>query len=301
MADFREDWKLLGYRAYRGRKRPELEPDLPKLEGWVSSIGQQDIRPAVILGPSQLQRAATYKHLSRVAWQQGVGCSVIDQRSWLQREPSDCLVDRVADWPLTDNVPHIARTVQSWGWLWALIYAEELLFEGFLHDLAVWPSPSPIHEVTRLLMRTRFEAQEGRADNNLLTSCVNYLSQWMLWPPPLLPHEIGLRVFVAHVRRVPDRPEQRLDVLLYLLSLAYANGFIEPQIFVFDGLGSASPDHRPILRDLRGLIHRLTTWSRNTETPVGLALGLSNTEIPSLRRCSPQFAKEVEGFLKNSV
>jgi len=288
-SDLDDDWRVLGHVP---RKRPpEREPVLPKAEAaraWFADIGTHPHTVLTVPGGSPQARAGFYRGLEAF-------CAIDQQhmRTWLLRGPLADWTDRLRRLPVLpeclETLP-VARTAPTfWRWFWALAQVEDFVIDEPLRSMVDRPYHL-VHDLLRLFMGLRFLAVEG-APEEQVAERLDLIVRWMTMEPE--PADARVLDEVG-VRRSPGSTDERLDLLILLLTLAEQNGVVGKTAFVFDDLDAGCrSDSRPYLRELHHLMQATVRWAKFTEIPVGLILGFDPRNAPLLRRTNPKLASDV--------
>lgn len=107
----------------------------------------------------------------------------------------------------------------------------------------------------------------------------------------------------AGIKRTPESPQERLDVLCFILTLAHHNGLSDPTVTGLDRIERVvltSPRRRkPLLGELALVMSTIQRWSK-LGSHLGLLLGINDQNaLESFEQYSPKLGKTLKGSLVN--
>jgi hypothetical protein len=102
------------------------------------------------------------------------------------------------------------------------------------------------------------------------------------------------------VRRRVTLDAERIDILLFLVTLAAQNGIINRMTLCFDGLEQAlQSNRRALLRELDTFLATMDRWVGFSHAPIGVMIGFnaSARDLSQLRKLNPKLAERIEAGL----
>lgn len=277
-----EDWNV---NALRSGTLPKWSPPtVRRIHTWVDALSDGGDPILTVVGPDPLLRNEVFKVCYQVPDLQVVG-SARNTQDWLQKGVLDDITGRVR-----------AITGRPWGLIWDLIDVEDFIVEEPLRGLI--DQGFSFTGLFKALWETRFLVQEGRKPESLvlLGAVLRWLASQDLSP------EQQAQLEKVHIDRELVSVQERLDMLLFLLALAYQNGLADRAIFVFDGLErvvrSSPIKRKELIHQLTEATTALTRWSRlGSATGVVFGLDESGGAIDALSQYSDRLGKLVAGSL----
>lgn len=218
-----------------------------------------------VLGPSRADRSLTYRAITNsIAPNEDV---------ILEAFTTERFIDS-----LTTNVD---VAFGQYGLAWELAVTTSLNIEFPLRDLV--DETGLAHDVFRLIWEMRFLMQE-QPDG---AAALEWLGTFQRWSraEPLTAEDFG-RLDDADVRSRPSTFEERVTILLLLLSLANQNGVFDHMLVILDAVDDPSCPLEEILAVLRAF----DAWALHASVPVGFLAGFDLEKLPSIRRANQQFA-----------
>jgi hypothetical protein len=213
--------------------------------------------PIIVLRGPLSQRAEAY------GWLRQRNTTVVGRDGWL------------GVGALMDFAFHMSRLGGDWSLLWGLLDVQDLVIDEPLRELA--DQGSCYTELFRAIWEIRFLLDEGHD----VRSYVEMLTAWMV--DGKVPKGFQrLRI------QSPLSPRERVDLLLFLFTLAQQNNLVTPTVFVFDGLDRALQQpieaSKRLLGGLLILVEAIEYWA-TLGSSVGLLIGMPNRQVISqLRR-----------------
>lgn len=277
--DLTDDWRALGVQPSRRKAAPEpVLPDPERVLLWLAGHGDDDVY-LTVPGGSPQARAGFYNAIDCGTWT----VERSNPRAWLTEGPLDDLTRRIGRLePLTGGTG-------DWAWLRALAATKDFLIEEPLRTM-VDNQVYLIHDAMLILLALRFAILEGQDDPDLLfRAFIQWLRGEGLEPEQRrLLHATGITKLVTGFAG-------RVDLLFFLLALAFMNDVLDRTVFVFDDLeGACSPGSPVFLRELHSILGLATRWSRATDFPGTFLLGFDPRRQALLRRLAPKFAEDVQ-------
>lgn len=204
------------------------------------------------------------------------------------------------------KVPHEAKLQLPawfpppvWGWefIWALGAVPTFLIDEPLHGM-VDQSHYIFHEVYRALWELRFRILENPGSSAPATQFFHATVKWLTASHLDTTDQVMLEA--AGVTRRITSDQERLDVLIFLVTLAEHNGLLNRYILCFDGLERAiRPEKRTLLREMQTFLTTLDRWIRIAQSPIGVLIGMDTSprQMSSLRKLCPKLADEIQAGL----
>lgn len=256
-------------------------PSHEALLAWTTCFSESEHRPACLVIPgTPQQREAFFTGFLLPKYARFRPGSVEDiigpqTRVWLEQGLSRNLVSRIASARLPldcrDMLPRWAPPQAGvWELLWGLIAIEDFVVEEPLRS-RIDQDFLLIRDVYRALWEARFLAKENV---NLAPAqeCVHTLVRWVSSSVLSLEDEARLQA-IGVDRRI--HPDERYDLLCFLIVLAAQNGLINQYLIAFDGLEEATEDHVSSLREMHRLITTVSEWIDSAPCPIGILIGHS--------------------------
>lgn len=291
LLELQDDWKALGLVQSRKPKASPVEPFKPSsVWEWLSSTGQTNSSFLCVWGTSPQERGGTYNDLAAGPW----ALERHSTREWLWGDVLEDFTQKARRIRLSENYAGKAPRTSSWEWLWGLAHTDVLCIEEPLRGMADNPHHL-VHRVMLSVMNARFKVLEGESLETL-GATIQAITQWITMRDLTPEQEVILEE--AGVNRPLFSESERVDCLMFLLGLAYQNGLIQKQVFVYDDLETVCGESdRNKLRSLHGLLQAVRRWKNLTEIPVRFLVGLELSSFPLLRRLCPKFAADVWGAI----
>lgn len=282
MTNFRDDWTTLGYPTPRRPRRPEGKTsELNGVVDWVNGIGTDDRAWLAVQGPTVWDRAALYVSASKGPWH----LEYKEARAWLKTNPLADLLERITKIQVSPDFQGKVPTVTEWEWLWGLVHLEDFYIEEPLRGMSA-QGPYLVHSAIKLLLEVRFRIQEGHSDKDV-GFAFQTLTDWMTGQP-LTPEQIALVAEVQGSKLAPRQLQvlsERIDMLVFFLTLAEQNGVISKVVLVWDDLETAVRNgSRASLTVMRQILEAVTRWARNMEIPLAFMLGVDAAKVQSIKR-----------------
>jgi hypothetical protein len=279
---------------------PTVGPSVDKAIPWLYTVGQTEASTLVVPGSTPEARTGFYNALEARALP-GVTIDRKQPREWLQVAPIDDWTARVGRLGIPDECLDMLPKAISfplyseWTLLWALASLDDFIIEEPLRSM-VDQKHYLLHEAARMLLEFRFLLREGPSYEVLLETLRTFV-RWLTMCP-LDEADIQFLTRVGVNRRVTSLSE-RIDLLIFFLTLASQNAIIHKTVFVFDALEAAcSNKDRPKLRELHMMMRRVSRWSKSMETPIGFILGFDHLKLPLLQRTHEKLCLDVTSGLK---
>lgn len=255
--DWEEDDTLPDSERRPSSIHPVWEPDLARVDSWVSSVGSETATPILLVeGPSSAHRWALYK-IATAAPVEG----------WADQGLVNALTERLSKTRATGSI-----TPHQWDLLWNLLTVSDLEVQGSLRMLV--DQGLSISEAFKGIWEARFRLDEGQD----LQSFVNLISRWMT-AAELSSEERSLLGGLG-IENEPDSPFARLDMLFFLATLARQNQLLGPTVFSIDGIEAALMKNparkKELLKELFDFCIAAERWGR-LGSPLGFVLGYNGT------------------------
>jgi hypothetical protein len=219
-------------------------------------------------------------------------------RDWVDQTILTNFTGRIA----TAKVPEEARLqlpkwfpppTYSWEFLWALAAVPTFIIDEPLHGM-VDQSHYIFHDVYRALWELRFRISENRGHFEPAIQFFNATIRWFT-ASHLAPTDQAMLEAAGVTRRVTT-DQERLDILMFLITLSEHNGLLNRIVMCFDGLERVlRPEHRPLLRELDSFITTVDRWVRLAKTPIGVLVGMDTSprQMTALRKLCPKLATDI--------
>lgn len=209
-----------------------------------------------------------------------------DPMAWHDRGVLGCIQDVVrqadVDPEAVAYVPDVGAADGSpWALLRALTSVPDFHIEEPLREMADRHN-SIFHTFFLALWEIRFLRETQ--DEATLSRLIQSLGVW-LQGEPLDRQTVRDLVLLGVGRRVSGEAE-KLDLLLFLLTLAAQNGLVRQVFAVMDNLESAE---RARLKELVFVVEACTRWAKIPGMPLGLVLGWDG-HIPGLGKANAKLA-----------
>jgi hypothetical protein len=186
--------------------------------------------------------------------------------------------------PLKDDF-----SLSQWSILWALILQDDFLVEDPLRA-KVDRQDTLAHLLYRTIWEARFIMRESPIKlPTFMFSLVQWLSSTLVAEADLAMLSIGLPRKALSIA-------ERLDALLFLLTVAQQNGLFNRAVFAFEHLDGCLRDGQiEPLRQIGFFLASVDKWVR-IGCPIGILLGLNtgSTALRTLRKLSPKLHDRVE-------
>lgn len=283
MIDFRDDWELLGLNLRKPRKVSEQTSSYLSLVRHLES-GLYDW--LTVVGPSPQKRAALYNELVDDGW----NLHHTRSRAWLAQPVRDVVLDFIRNLEINPdlNSPYQGK---EWGWLYEFVRQETIYLDGPLRSMAA-REVSMAYDATLMFFEWRFRIREGWEQDKIDEARETFL-MWLADRPlsPEQEREVGfIQRHPGGVRYAHDT----YNVLSFMLSWAHQNGVLNTHYMVLDDLESAcGAKDRDKLRDLVGLLRKLSLWYGHVPFPLRVVVGFDSTKMSLLKELNPTFAKDI--------
>lgn len=252
-------------------------PPRDTIQNWVDGLTSGGSPILAVGGPNAAYRAEVF----RWCLDSSTG-SERDANVWIMQGPLKTF---------STQVQGLGR--DSWDLVWKLLDVSDFVVEEPLRKLV--DQGFRITGFYRGLWEARFLLSEKDLNAEV---AVRALTQWMQ----------GLKVGAeeraylekAGITRHLESPQERLDLHLFLLALAYQNGLIERSVFIFDGfdevLRSPLPKQRPALREMLELATAFERWGR-LGSAAGLVFGLNPEHLGALKKTNSKLYAKIDAAL----
>lgn len=282
-------------------------PSVPVIMEWTLAAMEQDHPVALVLpGPSHAERQRVLRQYTEGIQRASPVGVVINAdegltASWVQVGTTENFFGRVASMRMPALLPDVlagwysSKVGEPWELLWGLIAVEEFLVDEPLRSM-VDQSFYLVHDVHRAIWEARFLAREHAA-LDVTERFVQAITSWI--SGQTLSEEHRQALSSIGINRPVATATEQLDVMFFLLSLAYHSGLIERAVFVFDDLEEAlQPQKRAMLRQIRDLLATAKRWAL-LGSPVGILLGFSGSrqDMELLSKYNMSLAVEVSSGL----
>ncbi len=270
-------------------------PPVENLLQWATNFTKPG-RPAlcVIPGPSYERNLLLQKYLDP-KWAMFRPDCIEDvlgsyTQDWIDQGVLANFTQRIS----TLRIPSDEKPPTSWNLLWDLSLVDDFLVDEPLRTM-VDREFYLIHKVYHAIWEARFLARES---TDQLSTFLQGLARWLTNEPLTDADREALRA--VNVTRRIESPQERADVLLFLLTLAEHNSLVNRAVFTFDGLerllGSA---HRAALRQLDAFLGDVDRWVK-LGCPIGIFLGFNatRTNLSALKRLNPKLHARVQAGLE---
>lgn len=237
-------------------------PSVKHIQRWVDALPEGGDTFLSLSGPDPLLRSELFRICYEMPGLQVVGNSRNTQ-DWFQKGILDDIAQRVR-----------AITGRPWGLVWDLLDTPDFIVEEPLRGLI--DQGFTFTGLFKALWEARFLLQEGKKPEGM--ALMGAVFRWLCGQELTVEQQIQLEA--VHIDRELVTMPERLDMLLFLLALAYQNGLVDRTVFVLDGLERVvrtGPDKRKDL--LRQLNEATTVFSRWAKlgSATGLVFGFDAT------------------------
>lgn len=178
-------------------------------------------------------------------------------------------------------LPHPLHNPVGWDILWGLVARSSFIIEEPLRGMTD-RRVSRLADVFRAVNEARFDAKESK-NWHLVGEDIRTIGQWL--EGRLQEHSFLSRALI----RRPLGPDEQLDAILFLLTLAKQNQLIDETFIIIDNLERATFEDA---RHLSQLMSALTRWSV-LGSPVHLIIGWDAANKGSLRKLNPGLSQLV--------
>lgn len=259
-------------------------PPVSILQSWVEDLNGSQNPLLVIASPHEDFRRETFKAFYQVKDLVILGASKNNQ-DWLAKGIVDDLTQRVRGF-----------TGRPWGLVWDLLDVQDVIVEEPLTSLL--KQGLRFTSFFRALREGKAMLQKGRRDDALalLGSVFRWLSAQELGPE----HRSWLERM--QIRHELQTLHERLDMLLFLLALAYQNDLADRTVFVLDGLDKTlrlSVDKRKHFHNqMLDTIQTFDRWARlGSSAGVVIGLDASDDTLDILSQYNDRLGKRVRAAL----
>jgi hypothetical protein len=298
-----EYWTDVRPKGRTRRKRPVVRYDPPTIEAfieWVvtfSEPGHTSIR--VLPGASPQERleflqgylAPTYDRFRPDCIEDLTGAHT---RNWVEDGVLINFTERMEAQPLALDIPKdMGKVAPRWQLLWGLILAPDFVVGDPLKGL-VDQEYSMLHNIYKVLWEARFLAREETSQEKLV-AFVTTILRWITDQP--LTNEDAETLLILGARKRVESVSERVDALLFLISLAAQNALLTRATFFFDDLERALlPDRHNTLRQLDEFLMNVDRWATKLDCPIGVLIGFQANKqtMRALRRRNPKLYKRIE-------
>lgn len=184
---------------------------------------------------------------------------------------------------------------EPWDLLWLLLDVDDFVVEEPLRNLV--DQGFRFTGFFKALWEARFLLSES---DPAADDLVEALTTWMT--AGALSSEQCRLLEKSHITRELESPQERLDMLLFLLALAHQNGIVDRTVFIFDGIDEAvrlpPQKRRPALRELLELVTAFERWAK-LGSAAGLVFGLDKRQgaLGLLKKHNPKLSDLVQASL----
>jgi len=259
-------------------------PSVRHIQTWVQGLSEGGSPVLAVTGPHPLFRKEVFEtfYQSTDLLVEGASSNTQD---WLNLGLLPDLTQRVR-----------AMTGRPWGILWDLLTTEDFIVEEPLKSLI--DQGNTLTGFFKGLWEARFLIQEGRKTDSL--TLVGALLRWQMGQALTTAHHTWLEK--VHIDRELMSPQERLDMLFFMLALVYQNGLVDRSVFVFDGLErvirAPAEKRKDLLRQVMDCLTILTRWSRlGSATGIVLGFDANGDTLNSLRHYNDRLGKLVASSL----
>jgi hypothetical protein len=282
-----------------------LSPSVLSITEWTVDENPDRLVALVVPGATHFDRQVVLKQYVEGDWHRFHPGIVVDAgleaSEWIDTSVVENFLVRVLRMklPVLDKTqvpkwyPHVGG---AWELLWNLLAVDEFLVDEPLRSMVDQPFYL-VHDVHRALWEARFLAREHPTLDQA-ERFMTALTRWISGEP--LGDDGRQLLSAIGIKRLVSSPAEKLDVLCFLLSLAYQNGLLERTVFLFDDLENAlQPNRRASLRQLRDFIDGVRRWSRLGGSPIGILLGFTGTrtDLQLLGKYNTKLAVDVTAGL----
>jgi hypothetical protein len=272
-------------------------PDVDRALPWLIALSSSADATLVVPGTTASARAKFYQDFEE-RLQPGVILDRTVAREWQRVAPVDSWTSRFCRLQVPDDclgmLPKWFDRPADWEILWALASIDDFVIEDPLRGM-VDQRHYLVHDATRIFLEFRFAVREGTA--SMKSQEVLYtLVRWMTGTE-LKKEDIAFLTSIG-VNRKPMHINERIDLLIFFLTLADHNALLVSPIFLFDGLEAAvTAKDRTRLRELHAIVQGVSRWGAHMASPVGIMLGFDTRKLGALKRINEPFGKDVERYL----
>lgn len=265
---------------------------------WTVSLDKSAL--FVVPGSLPQDRSVLLQQYAGGEWKKfhsGVILDTDPSHAWLEEGLLANVTQRIARLPvppeskevLPAKFPPIAG---YWELLWGLVTIREFIVEEPLRGM-VDQEFYLLHDGYKAIWEARFLAKETSFDE---TS--GFIETYLRWiANETLSEKDKGRLSHARINRTVNSEQERIDMLLLLLTLATQNGLIDRIVITLDGLEEAlRPEGRPLLKQLYTWIESLDRWIHIGNCPLGLVVGFSGSksDLSLLKRFHPKLFVRIQ-------
>lgn len=252
-------------------------PPAATVQDWVLRLSERGDALLTMSGPNPTMRAEAFRLCYTVP-----GLTVLGNTKYPQ--------DWVTKGILTDLTQRVrGLTPTPWGLVWDLLSVEDFVVEDPLKGLI--DQGFRFTGCFKALWEARFLHREKRPKETM--QLLGALIRWMT-AAELTPEHKTLLTNVG-VKHMLNETEC-MDMLLFVLALAYQNGLTDRSVFVFDGIEQAKK--KDVLRKLADTVTVFERWTR-LGSAAGIVLGLNpeNKAIDAITAMNPRLGKKIVASL----
>jgi hypothetical protein len=302
-----DSWKVLRGKPLRRKVVHEPVQPPPPVEPvikWTLRFHNDESRPSMLVVPGVTahDRLNFYQKYLSEEWESFRPETVEDivgnqARDWMEHGVLSNFTDRVGTMKLPKTVrqellgDHFPTV--DWEILWALGHTESLTANGSIREM-VDQSHYLFHEVYMVLWSLRFRIKEHHTLEPAIPF-FNAIVRWMTGTPLSMTEANELET--AGVTRHINTDSERLDVLLFLITLAEQNGLLNRYVVCFDGLERVlTSDNRSLLREMQTFLTMVDRWVHLAQTPIGVLLGMDTSprHMSTIRRLNKKLAETID-------
>lgn len=252
-------------------------PSAATVQNWVLRLSERGDALLTMSGPETSMRAEAFRLCFNVP-----GLTVLGNTKSTQ------------DWILKGFLPDLTQRVRGltptpWGLLWDLMAVEDFVVEDPLKGLI--DQGFRFTGCFKALWEARFLHREGRPKETM--RLLGALIRWMTAAELTMEHKALLtNVGVKHALG----EFECMDMLLFMLALAYQNGLTDRTVFVFDGVEQAKKKEN--LRKLADAVTIFERWTRlGSATGIVLGLNTANKAVETITAMNPRLGKKIAASL----
>lgn len=252
-------------------------PPAETVQDWVLRLSERGDALLTMSGPTPALRGEAFRMCFEIP-----GIAVLGRTKYTQEWVTKGVL---AD--LTQRVRGLTPT--PWGLIWDLLAVDDFVVEDPLKSLI--DQGFRFTGCFKAIWEARCLHQEERPEETM--ALLKALIRWMT-AAELTPEQKTLLTGVG-VKHALGEPEC-LDMLLFLLALAYQNGLTDRTVFVFDGVEMVRKKE-----DLRKLADAVTIFERWTRlgSATGIVLGLNTAgkTVEAITSMNPRLGKKIAASL----
>jgi hypothetical protein len=251
-------------------------PPAATVQDWVLRLSERGDALLTMSGPNPTMRAEAFRLCYTVP-----GLTVLG--NGLRGHEQDWVTKGIRT-DLTQRVRGLTPT--PWGLIWDLLSVEDFVVEDPLKGLI--DQGFRFTGCFKALWEARFLHREKRPKETM--QLLGALIRWMT-AAELTPEHKALLTGVGVKHALSET--ECMDMLLFVLALAYQNGLTDRSVFVFDGIEQAKKN---VLRKIADGVAVFERWTR-LGSAAGIVLGLNPENIDAITAMNPRLGKKIVASL----